>query len=139
MARYDFQCEKCDIVKELVQSVHKKLPKSIPCPGCSGPMEFKTPLVALGVSTMDTAPVDVVVGRDAEAKWERIHERQAKRDKIRQESGVVGLTATGTNEYEPLSVRKKFRRTDASKVLEKDGFKPEYTETDKKILETRKR
>lgn len=139
MARYDFICGKCDIVKELVQSVHATLPESIECPGCEGPMEFSQAPVSLGISAMDNAPVDAVVGRDAEAKWERIHERQAKRDKIRKESGVTGLTATGTNEYEPLKTKKRFNRTDAMKSLEKEGGQQEFEGQDSKLVSTRKR
>jgi putative FmdB family regulatory protein len=134
MARYDYSCEKCDIVKELVQSVDAVLPKTIKCPGCDGDMEFVQHPVALGVSSMDTTPLDVAVGRDADARWERIHERQAVRDKVREESGITGLTATGTNEYVPLSIEKKFDRTDAMKTVQKDGFKPVYDDKDKKIV-----
>jgi putative FmdB family regulatory protein len=134
MARYDYSCEKCDIVKELVQSVEAVLPKTIKCPSCDGEMEFVQPLVALGISSMDTTPLDVAVGRDADARWQRIHDRQAIRDKVRQESGITGLTATGENEYVPLSIEKKFSRTDAMKTVQKDGFKPVYEETDKKII-----
>jgi putative FmdB family regulatory protein len=134
MARYDFQCEKCDIVKELVQSVDAVLPKTIKCPSCDGDMEFVQPLVALGISSMDTTPLDVAVGRSADARWERIHERQAVRDKVRQETGVTGLTATGVNEYQPLSPAKKFDRTDAMKTVQKDGFKPAYDGGDEKLV-----
>lgn len=139
MARYDFRCEKCNLVSELVQSVHDELPETIPCPDCDGRMEFVAPLVAVATSSMDTQTVDVAVGRDAEAKWNDIHERQAVRDKVRKETGSVGLTATGTNEYQALDLKKKFDRTDAMKTIEKDGFKPEYTESDAKIINKRKR
>ena len=134
MARYDFQCEKCDIVKEHIQSVDAALPKTIKCPGCDGDMEFVQRPVGLGISSMDTTPLDVAVGRDADARWERIHERQAVRDKVREESGVTGLTATGTNEYVPLSIEKKFGRTDAMKTVEKQGFKAVYDDKDKKLV-----
>jgi putative FmdB family regulatory protein len=137
MARYDFKCEKCDIVKEVIQSVEKQLPKTIECPSCKGRMDFVIPLVSLGVSTMDTAPIDVVVGRDADARWARINERQEVRNKVRQESGVVGLTATGTNEYQPIDTKQKFRRTDAMKTVEKDGFKPQYDDGDAKLINKR--
>jgi len=134
MARYDYSCEKCDIVKEHIQSMEAELPKTIECPSCGGDMEFVQHPVGLGVSSMDTAPIDVVVGRDAEARWERVHERQAVRDKVREESGIVGLTATAENEYVPLSIEQKFRRTEGLETVKKQGFKPVYDDKDKKLI-----
>jgi putative FmdB family regulatory protein len=134
MAKYDYSCEKCDITKELIAPMDAEHPEHIECPGCGGDMDFVWPTVAVSTSSMENQSVDVAVGRDADARWERIHERQAVRDKVREESGIVGLTATGVNEYVPLSVEKKFSRTDAMKTVQKDGFKAVYDDKDKKIV-----
>jgi hypothetical protein len=98
-------------------------------------MEFLQHPVGLAVSSMDTAPIDVEIGRSADARWQRIYERQAVRDKVREESGMTGLTATGINEYVPLSIEKKFDRTDAMKTVQRDGFKPVYDDKDKKLVQ----
>lgn len=102
MPTYDYQCssEGCGVVHELIQSITKPLPESIPCPKC-GSDSFHVFLVAPGVltSTMSHNSIDVAIGRDAEARWEKIHERKAQRDKIRRETGKTSLTKTGDNEY----------------------------------------
>jgi hypothetical protein len=48
---------------------------------------------------------------------------------------MTGLTATGINDYQALSIEKKFRRTDAMKTVEKQGFKAIYDDKDKKLVE----
>jgi hypothetical protein len=76
-------------------------PKWKKCPKCGGravQQVISAPSVAR--SGMSEVPFDVAVGRDAEARWASIHERQAKRDKVRKESGKRALTQTGRNEYE---------------------------------------
>lgn len=105
MAAYDYRCESdsCGVVQELVQSIHAPLPESLPCPRCGG-LSSHVFLVAPGVMTggMSQKTLDVAVGKDAEKRWERIHERQALRDKVRKESGEQALKATGLGRYEPL-------------------------------------
>ncbi len=102
MPTYDYQCstEGCGVVQELVQSIHKPLPESLPCPKCGGD-SFHVFLVAPGVltATMSHQSIDVAIGRDAEARWEKIHNQKAQRDKIRQETGKMSLTKVGNDEY----------------------------------------
>lgn len=103
MPTYDYRCDTCGVVREFVQSIHKALPESLPCPKC-GCDSFHVFLVAPGVLTqgMDHKSIDVAIGRDAEARWGKITERKAERDKVRRESGERALKATGRNEYEPM-------------------------------------
>lgn len=102
---YEYQCqdEKCKFVLELVLPSHNDRPEWKKCPACGG-RATQVILTAPAVSRQgsDTAPFDVAIGRDAAARWERIHERQAKRDKIRRESGSEALSLTGFNDYKPL-------------------------------------
>jgi putative FmdB family regulatory protein len=100
MPTYDYRCETCGVVRELIQSIHKPLPESLPCPKC-GCDSFHVFLVAPGVLTvgMDHKSIDVSIGKDAEARWTQIEERKAQRDKIRRETGKTNLTQVGTNEY----------------------------------------
>lgn len=102
MPTYDYKClaDECGVVHELIQSIHKTLPESLPCPRC-GEDAFHVILTAPGVLTgnMSQKTEDVAIGKDAEARWNRIHERQAHRDKIRQDSGKQGLTMVGRDEY----------------------------------------
>jgi hypothetical protein len=108
--KYDYQCqdEKCGFVQELVLASHKDRPEWKKCPQCGGRavQVILTP-PALGTENSDNASFDVAVGRDAAKRWETIHERQVKRDKIRKEAGVTGLTMTAFNEFKPLPADSK--------------------------------
>src|SRR5574337_1166419 len=100
MACYEYQCTACGVVTEHICPISER-PDSVKCPRCGSPAE-QVILSAPGVLTggMSQAPLDVVIGRDAEKRWDRIHQRQEVRDKIRQDSGKSGLTATGRDTYE---------------------------------------
>jgi hypothetical protein len=90
--------------------------------------------VSLGRSTFSEAPLDVVIGKDAERKWESIHAQQEVRDKVRKETGSVGLTRTKDG-YVPISEETKQKRTELTEVLTKTGHKPKYdNSSDAKIL-----
>ena len=111
MSRYDFRCldPSCAVVQELVQSVHKALPDSVPCPKCGGRAEHVF-LKAPAVSTigMTNAPLDVVIGRDAAARWDDIHRRQDIRNRVRRESGKQSLTMTDRDAFEASDKRRSF-------------------------------
>jgi|SRR5271167_3250603 len=106
--KYDYQCEKCGFVQELILQSHTQRPEWKKCPDCGG-RAVQAILVAPAVSRQgsDSAPFDVAIGRDAEARWTRIRERQAKRDKVRQETGASGLQLTGFDTYKALPDDKK--------------------------------
>jgi len=95
MAIYDYQCQTCGVVQEHVQSVHKDLPEALPCPRCGKDSEHVI-LVAPGVATsgMQHMTQDVAIGKDADQRWTRIHDKKAERDKIREKSGKSGLEWT---------------------------------------------
>jgi putative FmdB family regulatory protein len=111
MATYDYRCTECGAVQELVQSVHKELPKELKCP-CGAKAEHVI-LRAPGVATsgMSQAPIDVVIGRDAEARWADIHRRQEIREQVRKEQGKQGLTMTGRNEFQANDKKLEFVST----------------------------
>lgn len=100
MPAYDYRCETCGIVNEFVQSIHKPLPESVSCPRC-GCDSFHVFLIAPGLMTsgMTHQSIDVTIGRDAEARWEKLNERKSVRDKIRRESGKMGITQVGRDQY----------------------------------------
>lgn len=72
------------------------------CPHCGKDAFLAAEFPSIGHSNSANASIDVVIGRDAEKKWERIYERKAIRDKIRQGAGAQALKATGMNEYQPI-------------------------------------
>ena len=103
MPTYDYRCDSCGVVQEFVKSFKAPLPESLPCPRC-GEDSFHVWLTAPGIMTtgMSHKTIDVAIGKDAEARWEKINERKAQRDKLRKESGEQALTATGRSEYKPI-------------------------------------
>jgi hypothetical protein len=68
------------------------LPDTLSCPRCGKDSEHVI-LVAPGIATsgMSNMTQDVAIGKDADQRWSRIHEKKAERDKIRQKSGKQGL------------------------------------------------
>lgn len=102
---YEYQCtdEKCNVVRELILASHNDRPESIPCHACGG-VAAQVILTPPAVSRQGSADesFDSAIGRDANRRWENIRERQAKRDKLRQESGSEALTMTGFDQFKPL-------------------------------------
>lgn len=109
MAIYEFQCN-CGVVTEHICPMSQR-PDSVPCSRCGGKTVQKVSAVGILTSGMSHAPIDVVIGRDAAKRWDRIHERQEARDKVRSESGKTALTATGRNEYEATDKKLQFVST----------------------------
>ena len=70
---------------------------------------------------MDNAPIDNLVGRDAEIRWNDIHHRQEVRDSVRQQTGEVGLTMTGRNEFKPVTATQKKLRTSLNEAVASAG------------------
>jgi len=96
---YEFKCHNCDLVLEHLCPMGEQ-PSYKKCPKCGKHCEQVYGSAVL-TSGMSQAPLDVVIGRDAEKRWNRIHERQEVRDKVRRESGKAGLTKVGKDEYKP--------------------------------------
>jgi hypothetical protein len=96
----------------------------IECPRCHGVAE-QVILSAPGIMTsgMSNMTQDVAIGKDAHNRWDAIHEKKAMRDKVRQESGVQTITATGTgNEivFRPVKKELNFVRQPNFKSTERD-------------------
>lgn len=111
MPIYEYFCEKCNVVREHACAIEKR-PDSLPCPKCGE--QVRQAIVtapAVATSGMSQAPIDVVIGRDAEARWADIHRRQEMRDKVRQESGKEAVQMTGRNEFKPVDKTLQFVET----------------------------
>jgi hypothetical protein len=66
---------------------------------------------------MDNSPIDNVIGKDSDKRWEDIHNRQEKRDKTREETGSVGLSETSRGNFEPISESNKKTRDEVAKSM----------------------
>ncbi len=110
MPAYDFQCQACGIVHEHICSISAR-PDFIKCVRCGGEAE-QVILVAPGVLTggMSNVTQDVAIGRDAEKRWERIHEKKSQRDKVRRESGKGNLQYAD-GQFKPSDKRLEFVKT----------------------------
>lgn len=75
-----------------------KAPNEIECPACGKTAKLGVRPGSFGIvhgnSTTKGASIDVAIGRDAERRWEKIHERKAIRDKFRKETGSQAISLT---------------------------------------------
>lgn len=105
MATYTYKCKDadCGFVTEHIQSMKDPLPDTIKCQKCGKDSEIAI-LTAPAVATsgMSNAPIDVVVGRDASARWADIAHRQELRNKVRRESGQEAVRMVGRNKFEAI-------------------------------------
>jgi hypothetical protein len=104
------------------------------CPKCGGVAKHKLGAPSILTSTTSAnQSIDVVIGRDANARWDDIHRRQELREKVRTESKTQGLSFVGRNEFQPLSDTKKTIRTDANKRLQTKGYES-LSESDARLI-----
>jgi hypothetical protein len=104
---YSYQCWQSEGGCGRVFSVEHltgKAPETYSCPMCGVTAKLKLSFAIVhGKNTTKGASIDVVIGRDADTRWQKVIDRKSVRDKIRKESGTQALTATGRDEYRPLS------------------------------------
>jgi hypothetical protein len=136
MPRYDYKCtnQECGALTEKIFPANEEKPKTAPCQACDSPAEFQFPAPAVMTSGMTNSPIDVAVGREANARWERIHEQQDKRNKVRTDTGSVGLAAAGVESFKPLSQDQKQARTAAFESVKRDGFKQDKTDAEQRSV-----
>lgn len=101
---YNYKCTECSFNIEIIQSIAIATFEDRNCPRCNKvtAKHVIDGAPALGLSGMSHAPVDIAIGRDAEARWSDIHRRQNIRDKVRRESGEKAIRMTGRNEFAPI-------------------------------------
>lgn len=128
MAIREYKCKDCNLITEKIIAASQEISKSISCPKCKGEslfLEMPTS-ISLGRSTFSEAPIDTIIGKDADRRWEDIHKRQEVRDKVRKDSGSVGLSMVGRNEFAPIAEEVKVARTELNDILPTSGFKPTF-------------
>lgn len=139
MAIREYKCPKCELKVEKILPISVTPWPTMPCPrvGCDGTAEFLTIPTSfnLGTENFSEKKVDVAIGKDANRRWEDLHNRQSLRDKVRQQSGQAGLSMVGRNEFVPLPETEKVARTEAAEAVTVEGFKHQPdTARDKKLL-----
>jgi hypothetical protein len=128
MAIREYKCT-CGFKSEEILPITQEPPKNKVCAKCGSQanlVEFS--LSSFTRSTFQEAPIDVKVGADASKKWERYHERQAERNKVRKKTGSLGLTEINPGEYVPISEERKREREVG--VAARSGGVPQDSEWD---------
>ena len=128
MAIREYKCNDCNLITEEIILGAKPVAPTIICPKCKGEAQFLAIPTgfSLGVSSFSEAPIDNIIGKDADRRWEDIYKRQEIRDKVRKETGSVGLSMVGRNEFAPLAEEVKIARTELNEVIPFSGFKPAF-------------
>lgn len=134
MPIYEYHCSDCSIEFEqhLNTSEAKEFANHFPCPNCKKDASklsvynvsaaFSGTAGNSGFHDVDYPILDKAVGRSSTKKWEKIHQDQAERNKIRRETGSTALTDTGSG-YTPVSSETLNKRTEAFSKLK--ASKPE--------------
>lgn len=123
----EYLCPSCGLLDERL--INGEPPESVACRRCKTSADLKRipSSIALARSTMDNAPVDNLIGRDAEVKWGLLNQRQKQRDKVRVETASQGISATaigvtGPEAYKPVTPEQKTTRTEVSQAIEASGY-----------------
>ena len=123
----EYKCPDCGLLDEHL--IGGEPPDTQPCRRCGKPAELRRipSSIALARSSMDNAPLDNFIGKDAEQKWALLGARQQARDQARVATQSQGLTAigvgkTGAEKYQPIAQAQKVERTMLSKTIERAGY-----------------
>jgi hypothetical protein len=136
MAKYDFNCSSCGITQEILMPMATATFDPRPCPcGQLARHVVYAPAIVTGNSTPAKTSVDIAVGKSADEKWANIHRRQEVRDKIRKDTGSLGLSSPDGKTYTPLSKDKKEIRTRVTDAVSEQGYKPTYEGGDSKLVQ----
>ena len=108
MILYEFKCSACSLVFEKWTS-KEKASEGFDCPSCQsvsvrhfGSMNFS---FSGGKPTENN--IDMLIGREAEKKWEIVNASLAERQKIRKESKENFLVSPERGEYRPSTPTEK--------------------------------
>lgn len=137
MAIREYVCPNCDLHFEKLIPTQETPASLMECPRCGHMAQFQEIPSSVGISTTNFSErtIDVAIGADAERRWEDIHQRQAQRDRVRQESQQVGISMTGRSEFTPLTPEDHQRRGEALDILAQQGHKLKTdNDTDKRLL-----
>jgi hypothetical protein len=78
--------------------------------------------VSLVTANFQEQSIDVLIGNDSERRWSDIEKRQKSRDKVRQQTGSLGLSMVGRNDFAPLAPEDKKKRSEIHESLKTTGY-----------------
>lgn len=130
MALREYKCESCGLTEEVI------LPTSVvpapykvcnKCAGQSKYVEFSR--FGFARSSFSEAPIDLMIGADADRRWTDYNDRIGQRNEVRKASGSLGLTEVHDGKFVPISDERKSERAHMYDVAERDGL-PRNSEMD---------
>lgn len=137
MAIREYKCPECGVMVEKILPTSTTPNPTIPCPRCGKDANFLSIPTSIGILTdnFQEQKVDIAIGKDADRRWQDISDRQQIRDRVRQQSGSLGLSMVGRNEFVPLPEGERVARTEGSAAVSTEGFKHQPdTPLDKKLV-----
>lgn len=111
----EFKCDSCQTLTEKIcLTAEENALTEIRCPRCGSKAALKEfpSRIAVSREGSPNAPVDIIIGADANRRWSDIKEKQAIRNKVRVDTNTPGLTKVGPTEYVPISDQQKLLRTE---------------------------
>ena len=137
MAIREYKCKNCGLMQEEIMPTSATPPPTIRCPKCEGTADFLAIPTRIGLLTENFSEqkTDITIGKDANRRWQDINDRQARRDKIRSDSGKMGVSLVSGGKFAPINDSEVANRQEVLDTVEKQGFKhsPD-TAQDRKIL-----
>lgn len=99
MPIYEYECKKCNYEFEVLTGSVDSSP--VKCKYCDSVAIRKMSRFSSVVSNSPSESIDVKVGREADARWKLIHDRQEKR-RAGQELKVIDVPKTSDGKYAPV-------------------------------------
>jgi len=104
MAVYEFKCEKCGAIRDIVQPIGSATFEDRECLKCGGVAVHRITAAAVLTGGMSNASDDVKIGQAAAKRWDRIYERREERNKVREAAGKRAVQETiagsGDSDYQ---------------------------------------
>jgi putative FmdB family regulatory protein len=136
MPLFEFVCQDCSLVFELLIRNNKEIPKCKKCESTNLHRSFpKVNFNIQGISK--NSSIDLVVGRDAEHRWKLLEERKKVKEQIRNETGDYHVSQILESKSKKISYKptpafvKKDREQTIKKAVDngiftigKDIYKP---------------
>lgn len=99
---YNYECWQSDGgcgIKFSVEHLTGTAPETYPCPMCDTAAKKKLEGFSIvhGNSMTKGSSIDVVIGRNSEERWSKLHDRKAIRDKFRKDTGSQALSIVENN------------------------------------------
>jgi len=122
MPLFEYKCQKCGLRFEELRNNNEDTDQ-MPCIGCGGQANKLISTFSSVVSGSSNESVDVKIGKEAEKRWQTIHNRQEKR---RKSSDLQTLSLPKSNDGKYMPVMGLGGKEDRTKRTEYVGALQEH-------------